>query len=164
MIGVSMLAGIAFIGYKYIDGLASGWGSTTARDWNLTVHTYDELVADENNAINLEGIFRDRLWGSFYMHTDVQIDTATKGTVQVFVSIEDVLVPERITEEDFDPEWHGKNIRNRIDDVDFPTEYQSWNIIPLQKELIIGIIKEQIPFIADDNVIIIDDLGKWRQR
>lgn len=98
------------------------------------------------------------------MHTDVQIDTATKGTVQVFVSIEDVLVPESITEEDFDPEWHGKNIRNRIDDVDFPTEYQSWNITLLQKEMIIGIIKEQIPFIADDNVSIIDDLGKWKQR
>lgn len=69
IIGISMLAGIVLIGYKYIDGLASGWGSVTARDWNLTVHSYDELVADENNAMYLEGIFRDRLWGSFRMNS-----------------------------------------------------------------------------------------------
>lgn len=157
MIGISVLVGIGFIGYQYIDGLASGWGSVAARDWNLTVYSYDELVADEKNAVYLEGIFQDRFWGSFYMHTQVRIDSSNKENIQIFVSIEDVLVPEGMTEEEFDPEWHGKNITNRIDDVDFPTEYQTWNITPRQKELLIDIIKEQMKFITDDNVIIIEE-------
>lgn len=96
----------------------------------------------------------------FYTHTEVQIDSADKETFQITVSVEDALVPESMTEEDFDPEWHGNNIQNRIDDVDFPTKCQSWNLTPRQKELMIGIIKEQITFIEDDDVMIIDELGK----
>lgn len=155
------LAGGAFVVYKYMEGLASGWGGgTPAYDWNMTVNSYDDLVADEHNPEYLKTIFQTRLRASYKMETDVTFDTVTKENVHITVTVTNVQVPADVTEENFDPEWHMQNAENRIDDTFFEKKDQSWSITPGQKECIIKIIKEQVTFIKDADVTIIDDLGK----
>lgn len=156
-------AGIAFVAYKYIDALASGWGGhTQAYSWNLTVNSYDELIADEGNIEHLKYVFQTRLRASYKMKTEVSFDTVTKEKVHITVAVTNVQVPEDATEGSFDPEWHMQNAENRIDDTFFPTKDQLWNITPQQKECVINIIKEQVTFIKDADVTVMDKLGKER--
>ena len=155
-----LLAGTAFVAYLYLDGLASGWGvGTPAYSWNMTVNSYDELVADEHNPEYLKTIFQTRLRASYKMETDVTFDTVTKENVHITVIVTNVQVPAEATEKDFNPEWSMQNSENRIDDTFFAKKDQSWSITPGQKEGIIRIIKEQVTFIDDADITIVDDLG-----
>lgn len=161
IIGMLLFAGISFVVYKYIDGLASGWGNgTPSYDWNLTVNSYDELIADKGNIAHLEYVLKTRLQGSYKMETKVYFNTVTKENIHITVTITNVRVPEDATEENFDPEWHMQNAENRIDDTFLPKKNQSWSITPQQKECVINIMRERVTFIKDADITIIDDLGK----
>ncbi len=160
IIGILLFAGIAFIAYKYIDGLASGWGVTPAYSWNLTVNSYDDLVADEGNIAHLEHVFQTRLHGRYKMENTVSFDTVAEENIHITVIITNVQVPEDAAEENFNPEWHMQNAENRIDDTFLPTKDQSWNITPRQKKCVINTIREQVAYITDDSVTVIDNLNE----
>ena len=53
-----------------------------------------------------------------------------------------------------------KNAENRIGDTFLPLKNQSWSITLQQKEVIMNIIREQVPFIEKSDIIIIDNRGK----
>lgn len=154
-IGVVLLSVAAFVAYKYIDALASGWGAgTQAYSWNLTVDSYEELIADKGNIKHLEQVFETRLRASYKMKATVHFDPVAKNNLHITVTITNVQVPEDATEENFDPEWHMKNAENRIDDTFFPTKDQLWSISPQQKKCVTNIIREQVTFIKDADITI----------
>lgn len=158
IIGILLLAGIAWAAYKYLEGLASGWGATPAYSWNLAVHSYDELVSDDGYLAHLEYVLQTRLRASYKMETTVSFDTVTEENTHITVTVTNVQVPEEVTEESFDPEWHMQNAEKRIDDTFFSTKDQSWNITSQQKECVIKIIKESVTYIKTDDITIADHL------
>ena len=159
--GFILPLGAAFGAYTYIDGLASGWGSgRQAYTWNLIVHSYDELMSDKGNTAHLEYVFQTRLQASYKMKATVHFNTVTEKDTYITVTIRDVKVPQEATPETFDPEWHIKNAENRIDDTFLPLKNQSWSITLQQKEGIMNLIREQVPFIEKSDITIIDNRGK----
>lgn len=159
--GFILLLAAVFGAYTYIDGLASGWGpGRQAYTWNLIVHSYDELMSNKGNTAHLEYVFQTRLQASYKIKATVHFNTVTKKDTHITVTIMDVKVPEEATPENFDPEWHMKNAENRIDDTFLPLKNQSWSITLQQKEVIMNIIREQVPFIEKSDIIIIDNRGK----